>query len=97
MFTKKLVLSDNVLRVLPMKHGKSKVNSQNTLKTVKKKQSDLIRTRGKQIHFAPATWADHLSNFFVFNLFCMRQSFFKTKIAFNRNYFRLFITPKSSF
>jgi len=49
-----------------MKHGKSKVNSQNTLKTVKKKQSDLIRTRGKQIYFAPATWADHLSNFFVF-------------------------------
>ncbi len=46
-----------------MKHGKSKVISQNNLKTVKKNQSDQIRTRGKQIYFAPATCEDHLSNF----------------------------------
>jgi hypothetical protein len=32
-----------------------------------KKQSD--RARGKHF-FAPATWADYLSNLFVFNLFC---------------------------
>jgi len=48
-----------------MKHVKSKVISLNTLKTVKKKQSDLIWTKGKEIYFAPDTWAEHLSNFFV--------------------------------
>jgi hypothetical protein len=58
-----------------MKHGKSKVIFQNTLKSVKK-QSYQIRTRGKQIYFAPATWADHLTNFFVFNLFCKNWTVF---------------------
>lgn len=66
-----------------IKHGKSKVISQNTLKTVfKKKQSDQIKTGGEQIYFAPTTLADHLSNFFVCNLFCKNGTIFlenKTK------------------
>jgi hypothetical protein len=33
-----------------------------------KKQCDQIRTRGKQIIFAPATWAEELSNSLVFML-----------------------------
>jgi len=29
----------------------------------------IAKNRGKQKKNSPATWADHLSNFFVFNLF----------------------------
>ncbi len=35
----------------------------------KAEQSYQIRTRGEQIYFAPATWADHLSNFFLFLIY----------------------------
>ncbi len=58
-----------------MKHGKSKVNSQYTLKTVKKSRVIELGLGVNKFIFllqylAPATWADHLSNFFVFNLYC---------------------------
>jgi hypothetical protein len=36
---------------------------------VSKKQCEQIRAGGKQIIFAPATYAEELSNFFVFILF----------------------------
>jgi hypothetical protein len=41
----------------------------NIRKKLSKKQRDQIEARGKQIYLSPATWADHLSNFLVFNLF----------------------------
>jgi len=54
-----------------MKHEESRVISQNTLKTVKKGKVIKLGL-GVNIFFAPASWADHLSNFFVFNLFCQK-------------------------
>ena len=42
-----------------------KVIAQNTLKAVKR-QRDHMSTVDKQICFAPATRAEHLSNFLVF-------------------------------
>ena len=49
-----------------------------------KKQRDQIRTRGKQIIFAPATWAGELSNFLVFILFWKNE----TAYLKNKNFLR---------
>ena len=49
-----------------------------------KKQCDQIRTRGKQIIFAPATWAEELSNFLVFILFWKNE----TAYLKNKNFLR---------
>ena len=49
-----------------------------------KKQRDQIRTRGKQIIFAPATWAGELSNFLVFILFWKNETIYLK----NKNFLR---------
>jgi len=81
-----------------MKHGKSKVNSQNTLKTVKKRRVIELGLGVKKIIFLQLLGQTICQTFLFLIYFAkLRQSFFKRKIAFNRYYFRLFITPKSSF
>jgi hypothetical protein len=67
-----------------MKHGKSKVNSQNTLKTVKKSRVIELGLRVNKFIFLQLRGQTIYQTFLFLIYFAkMRRSFFKTKITKN--------------